>query len=276
MTEIRTSATPLEVRDNGNGTVTLSGYASTFNQPYDMGSYQETVAPGAFTRTLSQSPDVRLLVNHTGLPLARTSSGTLRLSQDDTGLRVESDLDATDPDVQALIPKMKRGDLNQMSFAFAINGSDGQSWNKDYSQRTLRSLSLQNGDVSVVTYPANPNAGVALRSEHGDNGSEALVSMVATATRDASPESVDALVTIVLGYLNAVGDTVDEGRDFIAAVTQAPEPDTDTVDPAVPGGSNSADPKAFAGNDPAIPVGDDGMRVSVAELIGRMVRDSEH
>ena len=51
-----------------------------------------------------------------------------------------------------------------MSFAFGIV-KGGDSWSEDRSQRTLTELSLAGGDVSVVTYPANPNAGIALRMQ---------------------------------------------------------------------------------------------------------------
>ena len=152
----------LEVRASSTG-VTVEGHASTFNQAYDMGWYSESVAPGAFSRTLGRSPDVRLLVNHDGLPLARTTSGTLELSQDDSGLYMRSTLDAADPDVKRLVPKMARGDLNQMSFAFGLVDG-GDEWDADYKNRTLRHLNLDGGDVSIVTYPANPNATVSMRS----------------------------------------------------------------------------------------------------------------
>src|ERR1035437_9561901 len=105
------AVTGLEVRE-GSDALTLTGYASTFEQPYDMGWYAETVNSGAFKRTLGQSPDVRLLINHAGLPLARTASGTLTLDTDSRGLHVSATLDPSDPDVASLVPKMKRGDLS--------------------------------------------------------------------------------------------------------------------------------------------------------------------
>ena len=159
--ERRMAVAGLEVRETSDS-VTLAGYASTFDQPYDMGWYTETVDPGAFKRTLSRTPDVRLLINHTGLPLARTTSGTLTLDTDSRGLMVSAELDPSDPDVASLIPKMRRGDLNQMSFAFRASEDE---WSKDMSQRTLMENDLNDGDVSVVTYPANHTAMAALRSD---------------------------------------------------------------------------------------------------------------
>lgn len=144
----------IEWRSDGD-TLTVEGYASTFNQPYDMGWYEEEVNPGAFTKTLNEKPDVRFLINHTDLPLARTISGTLDLSQDSGGLHQRARLDKRDPDVQRIQYKAERGDLNQMSFAFR---TIRQEWDEDYTHRWLNEVSLADGDVSVVTYPANPNA----------------------------------------------------------------------------------------------------------------------
>ena len=153
----------LEIRTAGTS-ITIEGHASTFNQPYNMGWYTETVAPGAFARTLGRNPDVTLLVNHDGLPLARTGSGTLELAEDESGLYTRATLDASDPDVKRLVPKMARGDLNKMSFAFGLTDG-GDEWSEDYTSRTMRHLNLDGGDVSVVTHPANPNATVAMRSQ---------------------------------------------------------------------------------------------------------------
>src|ERR1017187_5814624 len=81
-------AAGLELRDT-NGSLALSGWASVTGRAYDMGMFQETIRSGAFTKTLSEKPDVQLLLNHEGLPLARTLSGTLSLAEDDQGLKVD-------------------------------------------------------------------------------------------------------------------------------------------------------------------------------------------
>jgi HK97 family phage prohead protease len=161
----------IEVREEGadTGTVTFSGYASVFNHDYEVydsfGKFTERLAPGAFTRTLTEDPDVMLLINHQGLPLARTKSGTLRLTQDKVGLRVSAQLDATDPDVQAVLPKMRRGDVDEMSFAFRVNQDE---WDADYSDRTITEVNLARGDVSIVSYGANPATVAALRAALAD------------------------------------------------------------------------------------------------------------
>jgi hypothetical protein len=90
------------------------------------------------------------------------TSRTLDLSQDESGLYFRSNLDPNDPDVQRIAPKMERGDLTEMSFAFSVVEDE---WSEDYQSRTLRALNLDGGDVSIVTYPANPNALVSMRSK---------------------------------------------------------------------------------------------------------------
>jgi HK97 family phage prohead protease len=138
----------LEVRAAGEGN-TIIGYAAIFDSPsVDMG-FTEFVTRGAFTKTLKDGADVRLLLDHEGAPLARTKSGTLRLSEDDRGLRIEADLDPANPLAQTVLSALRRGDMNQMSFAFR---TIRDSWNTDRSVRELREVQLY--DVSVVTFPA--------------------------------------------------------------------------------------------------------------------------
>lgn len=155
-------ATELRLDGEGN-TRRLSGHAAVFNSfSLDMG-FKEIIRSGAFKKTLANNPDVRLLLNHDGLPLARTKSGTLKLYEDRRGLKFEADLDATDPDVQAIIPKVKRGDLSQMSFAFRTI-ADAWRTEDGVDVRELHELDLDDGDVSLVTYPAYPATDAAVRS----------------------------------------------------------------------------------------------------------------
>jgi len=154
-----------ELRSAG-GQLALTGYAAVFNRSYDvMGGpplgWTETVDPKAFDVTLSAKPDLHLLINHEGMPLARTKSGTLQLATDSQGLHVEAQLDPSDPDVQRLAPKMDRGDMDEMSFAFRVKNDE---WNDDYTDRRLLEVSLHKGDVSVVNFGANPATSAQLNS----------------------------------------------------------------------------------------------------------------
>lgn len=151
--------------EDDDNTLHLEGYASTF-ESYEMyggpaqGGWIEQLDKRAFDKTLREKPDLHLLINHAGMPLARTKSGTLQLSTDDHGLKVRAQLDKRDPEVQALAVKMERGDMDEMSFAFRVKA---QSWAAtdefpDDSQalRTINEVSLHKGDVSVVNWGANP------------------------------------------------------------------------------------------------------------------------
>jgi len=150
----------LEVRAEGDGN-TLVGYASVFDSPSEPMPFIEYVKRGAFSKTINDGADVRLLIDHEGVPLARTKSGTLVLEEDERGLRVEADLDPSNPDAARIISAMKRGDLSQMSFAFRIVKDN---WNNDRSVRELREVQLF--DVSVVTFPAYEETVAELRNKN--------------------------------------------------------------------------------------------------------------
>ncbi|MGW7424420.1 HK97 family phage prohead protease [Streptomyces sp. NPDC054813] len=158
----------LRAKPDGTGSdaLTFTGYACITEVGYEMedwlGPFTEVVRQGAFTKTLAENADVPFLVNHAGLTLARTKSGTMRLAEDDTGLHTEAELDPASPHVQALRSAMDRGDVDEMSFGFWIVR---QQWSPDFDQRDILEVSLSKGDVSVVNYGANPNtAGAQLNS----------------------------------------------------------------------------------------------------------------
>ncbi len=151
-----------EIRaDNGNS---ISGHAAVFGvRSHDLG-FREVISAGAFADSILRGDDVKFLLNHEGLPLARTKSGTLHLTEDERGLAFRAELDPTDPDAQRLLPKVKRGDLNEMSFAFGIQDRNkDERWQRDGTEmvRTLIRVSLF--DVSAVTFPAYPSTDLHAR-----------------------------------------------------------------------------------------------------------------
>lgn len=158
--EIR-SGLPLEFRADDAGQISVSGYAAVFDQPAAIGGYfREQISKGAFADAIGRD-DVVFLVNHSGLPLARTKSGTLTLKEDARGLFMSAKLDETDPDVMAIVPKMKRGDMDKMSFAFR---AEVEEWDEtgEMPTRTLKKVALR--DVSIVNYPAYEGTDIGLRS----------------------------------------------------------------------------------------------------------------
>lgn len=160
--EIRTLSKPVEIREDDDGEIRVAGYAAVFGEETNIaGFFTETVERGAFSNALERGDDVVFLVNHAGLPLARTRSGTLKLTEDERGLYMEADLDGSDPDVRSIVPKMKRGDLDKMSFAFVPTR---QVWDDsgDVPKRTIQDVELY--DVAIVTTPAYSGTEIGLRS----------------------------------------------------------------------------------------------------------------
>lgn len=157
--------------DPATTTAQLDGYASMTGVAYDvtdwLGTYSETVERGAFAKTLAERDDVRLLLNHAGLPLARTASGTMRLDEDSLGLHVDADLDKRSTLTNDVAVSMDRKDLDQMSMAFQVTR---QEWNEDYTQRWIKELKLF--DTSVVTYPASTTTMAKLRGSGLDQLAE--------------------------------------------------------------------------------------------------------
>lgn len=155
----------LELRTQSDGTVRLHGLASRFNNGYRIGSernpfsYVETVKPGAFSQSLSRADlDVVLNVQHDDrLPLARTPV-TLRLTQTQTGLEFDADLDPNDSLAQQAISRVQRGVLRECSFRFRIP-EGGDRWSDDDKERLIYNADIHRGDVSLVVYGANPETG---------------------------------------------------------------------------------------------------------------------
>jgi HK97 family phage prohead protease len=162
--ERRAYPVQLEVRAQQGGKTLIAGYASVTEEPYEMrdtyGAYSEVVRSGAFAKTLNESPAVQLLLNHEGLAMAYTKAGTLRLSEDETGLHMEAEVNPARGDVRDMLTALDDGDVDEMSFAFRVVR---QNWSPDYDQRDIVEVSLNRGDVSVVNFGANPATSVASR-----------------------------------------------------------------------------------------------------------------
>ncbi len=151
--EIRTfDITNLTTRDDTeNQSRIVTGYASVFNSPTLLfEGLEEKISPGAFARALSTS-DVRCLFNHDwGKVLGRNKSSTLRLEEDDHGLKFEVELPNTTY-ANDLIESMQRGDINQCSFGF-IPTEETWDYNTDPVLRTVNEVELF--EVSIVALPA--------------------------------------------------------------------------------------------------------------------------
>mgnify|MGYP003123849231 CR=1 FL=1 len=149
----------IETRSDKSGPGTLVGYAAVFDRDsHDLGGFTESIKPGAFSRSLRDGADVRALRDHDpSRVLGRSGSGTLRVVEDAVGLRSEIDLPDTELGRETA-ELVRRGDLDGMSFGFT---AERDSWvEKDgRSHRVLSDLDIF--DVSVVSFPAYPDAAIA-------------------------------------------------------------------------------------------------------------------
>lgn len=139
----------------------IVGYAAVFDQlSEELWGFREIIHRGAFAKTIHEA-DVRALINHDpNLILGRTKSGTLRLFEDDIGLRYEID----PPDTQSardLMESLRRGDINQSSFAFDPVRVE---WSGDVNDVRREIFEVQLYDVSPVTYPAYPQTSAEVRA----------------------------------------------------------------------------------------------------------------
>lgn len=149
--------------DSSEAPPKIVGYAAVFDSMSDdLGGFREVIRPGAFAAGLA-SADIFALVNHDPSKiLGRAKAGTLRLSEDSRGLRIE--IDPPDTSVgRDTMESMRRGDMSGMSFRFRVN-QGGDTWRKEPTGvvRELRSVAID--DVSVVTYPAYRDSEAAIRS----------------------------------------------------------------------------------------------------------------
>lgn len=179
------SAISAETRaDTGDDeTLVIEGYAAVFDSDSlpIYGMFVERIKRGAFKNTLASDPDVRLLVNHTGLPYARTTNGTLTVSEKPKGLHYRATLAPTD-ESESLHTLIDRGDVNQNSFAFRIakNGDEwscacGDTFGEEcycHGEDLVRTITeiAECPEVSVVTFPAYPATSVTVARDSEPEG----------------------------------------------------------------------------------------------------------
>ncbi len=149
----------------------LDGYSSVFNvrsEPLltsDGKQFREVILPGAFKKTI-QEADIRALINHDpNLIIGRTKNRTLMLSEDTHGLRINCQVPDTSYG-RDLMVSVKRGDMDQMSFAFQAIRDKWVDERTDTGEPELvRYVSeCRLADVSPVTYPAYTQTSVYARS----------------------------------------------------------------------------------------------------------------
>lgn len=159
------AADALELRRGDDGAATVTGYAAVFNElSLDLGGFRERIDRGAFAESL-KAHDQRAYWNHNSdIVLGRKSAKTLRLAEDEKGLKFELDLPDTSSGRDAAV-LIERGDVRQMSFGFRVANPkvDEELTTEDgVVIRTVKKVTLL--EVSPVASAAYPQTEVALRS----------------------------------------------------------------------------------------------------------------
>ena len=164
-------------KDEERGNI-LEGVPIVFNQKTDLGWCYEIIEPTALDET--DMKDVRFLVNHdtNSIPFARSrnnnKNSTMQLEVKNDGLHIRVDL-ATEknPRAQELHSAVERGDIDQMSFMFRVNGDKWDDLDTDHPTRHITSIS-KIYEVSAVTFPAYE--GTSLNARSTDDGHASLES----------------------------------------------------------------------------------------------------
>ena len=158
----------MEALAEEDGSMTVEGYASTFDQPYMLfrdGNYEvwEQVDRDAFAE--ADMDDIILQYDHVGRVFARKSNGTLAVTPDEVGLRIHADLGGTELGRQ-LYEEIKGGYTTKMSFGFKVAEDRKEVTESDDEVKVLRTITKIGRvyDVSAVSLPANDATSISARS----------------------------------------------------------------------------------------------------------------
>lgn len=166
----RIDVTNLELRAAEDGNKIVTGYATTFNDPYELYSFDgytvvEQVDARAFDET--DMSDVIMQYDHEGRVFARTSNNTLSIKPDSRGLFIEANLGGTELGRQ-LYEEIRGGYTNKMSFGFRVSEdkrevTEDRENGKTTVLRTITKISKLY-DVSAVSIPANDATSISARN----------------------------------------------------------------------------------------------------------------
>ena len=164
--QLRSVATEFATRQDGD-TPHISGYFAVFNSNYEIApGMSESIAPGAFSRTLSN--DVRALINHDSTLVAgRTKAHTLELLEDEHGLWCDIAVNPKDGDIMNAYERVKRGDVDQCSFGFEIVSEETDFRDDGSIHWTITEVNLI--EVSVCTFPAYKETNISARAKERDD-----------------------------------------------------------------------------------------------------------
>ena len=182
----------------------VEGYASTFNEPYELyrdGEYvvYEQIDAKAFDDT--DMSDVIMQYNHEGRVFARTSNRTLTLTPDEKGLRIRADLGGTEIGRQ-LYEEIKGGYTDKMSFGFRV-GEDKREITETADNITvMRTITKIEKlyDVSAVSLPANDATSISARSSGEGVIAEVKQELLAREARERQKQKIRILTEVQNGH----------------------------------------------------------------------------
>lgn len=166
----RIEVSVMETRKAEDGAMYVEGYATTFNQPYQLWTspdytVNEQVDRNAFDET--DMSDVIMQYDHEGRVFARIANGTLELSADDHGLKIRARLDGTEIGRQ-LFEEIQGGYTNKMSFGFTVKEQKREETvDEETGHITVLRTITKIGklyDVSAVSLPANDATEISARN----------------------------------------------------------------------------------------------------------------
>lgn len=167
-----------ERRSEGDGEKTVTGYATTFNQSYELYRdafdgivyiVREQVDPDAFKET--NMTDVIMQYDHEGRVFARTSNNTLELDPDEHGLHIRANLGGTELGRQ-LFEEIEGGYTNKMSFGFRVGKDKRERTEEQNAETGVTTITVMRTileisklyDVSAVSLPANDATSISARN----------------------------------------------------------------------------------------------------------------
>lgn len=167
-----------ERRAEDNGEKVVEGYATTFNQPYELWRdvwdgnvyvVMEQVDARAFDNT--DMTDVIMQYNHEGRVFARTGNNTLALDPDAHGLHIRADLGGTEIGRQ-LFEEIEGGYTDKMSFGFRVSKDKREETEERNEETGVRTVTVLRTileisklyDVSAVSLPANDATSISARN----------------------------------------------------------------------------------------------------------------
>ena len=185
----------METRTADDGGMIVEGYATTFDQPYQLWrdkemTVNEQVDRNAFAET--DMTDVIMQYDHEGRVFARIANGTLELEADEHGLKIRANLGGTEIGRQ-LFEEIQGGYTNKMSFGFTVTGEEKKTTRDADGHITVLRTITKIGklfDVSAVSLPANDATEISARSVGDGLIAEVLKEVQAEEARKAQIEEI--------------------------------------------------------------------------------------